>query len=474
LEEELGDEEDEEGEGDEDGGGGKKKKGMEADPREHLNVIHIGHVDSGKSTLSGSILFHTGQVDARTIEKYEREAKARGRESWWLAFILDTTDEERSKGITVEVGRATFETPNKRFTILDAPGHKSFVANMIAGAAQADIAVLVISARKGEFETGFEKGGQTREHALLAKTLGVRILIVVVNKMDESTVLWSKERYDEIVTKLTPFLKSSGYTAKHVHWVPVAAITGANIKERAPPEKCPWYSGPSLLELLDSITIGGRDPEGPLRLPILDKYIDRGTIVMAKVEAGTLKKGQDLIVMPIGVKARAEKVYINEDEVSSAKPGENVKILVKGCKDEDIMKGYVICDTVAPVIAVTQFEVQLMLMELDHRCLFTAGYSAVLHVHTAEEECTVVKLVSELDKKTGEPKPGEAPRFVKSGSLCVCVLKTNRSICVEKFEVLQQMGRFTLRDEGRTIGIGKILRLGIPRKQGAVGVGSAQ
>jgi peptide chain release factor subunit 3 len=191
---ELMDDADVEVGGDEEGGEGGAKGAGGVDAREHLNVIHIGHVDSGKSTLSGSILFQSGQIDARTIEKFEREAKARGRESWWLAYILDTTEEERSKGITVEVGRATFETTNKRFTILDAPGHKSFVANMIAGAAQADIAVLVISARKGEFETGFEKGGQTREHALLAKTLGVRILIVVVNKMDDPTVKWSKER----------------------------------------------------------------------------------------------------------------------------------------------------------------------------------------------------------------------------------------------------------------------------------------
>lgn len=447
-------------------------KGAE-DGREHLNVIHIGHVDSGKSTLSGSILFHTGQIDARTIEKFEREAKARGRDSWWLAYILDTTEEERSKGITVEVGRATFETTNKRFTILDAPGHKSFVANMIAGAAQADIAVLVISARKGEFETGFEKGGQTREHALLAKTLGVRVLVVVVNKMDEPTVKWDKSRYDEIVSKLTPFLKQSGYSQKHVHFLPVAAITGANIKERAGKAVCPWYDGPSLLELLDGISIGGRDPEGPLRIPVLDKYIDRGIIAMGKVESGTVKEGMDILVMPQNVKAKVDKVLINDVEVSQARPGENVKIKVKGCSEDDVIRGFVLCDKVSPIVATTTFEVQLMLMELDHRALFTAGYSAVLHLHTAEEEVQVVKLVAELDKKSGEPKPGGPPMFVKSGSLCVCVLKTTRSICVEKFEVLQQMGRFTLRDEGRTIGIGKVLRLGIPKKPAAAGGGAA-
>lgn len=441
----------------------KKKGSDEPDPREHLNVIHIGHVDSGKSTLSGSILFHSGMIDQRTIEKFEREAKQRGRESWWLAFILDTTEEERNKGITVEVGRACFETEHKRFTILDAPGHKSFVANMIQGAAQADIATLVISARKGEFETGFEKGGQTREHALLAKTLGVRILIVVINKMDDMTVMWAKERYDEIVGKLTPFLKSSGYMQKHVHFLPIAALSGKNIKDRCGKEVCPWFEGPSLLELLDSISIGGRDPDAPLRIPVLDKYIDRGIIALGKVEAGTVFEGMDLCIMPQNTKAKVEKVYINDAEVSLAKPGENVKIKIKGCSEEDVMRGFVLCTREQPILAITQFECQLMILELDHKALFTAGYSAVLHIHTAEEEVQVVKLCSELDKKTGEVKPGPPPRFVKSGALCVCVLKTTRTICVEKFENLQQLGRFTLRDEGRTIGIGKVLRLGIPK-----------
>ncbi len=435
--------------------------------KDHLNVIHIGHVDSGKSTLSGSILFHTGQIDARTIEKFEREAKSRGRESWWLAYILDTTEEERSKGITVEVGRAAFETPNKRFTILDAPGHKSFVANMIQGAAQADIAVLVISARKGEFETGFEKGGQTREHALLAKTLGVRVLIVVVNKMDESTVLWRKERFDEIVSKLTPFLKQSGYNvAKGVHFIPVAALSGANVKDRVGKTLCPWFEGPSLLELLDGINVGGRDPEGPLRIPVLDRYNDRGIIVMGKVEGGTVKEGMELAIFPQNVKAKVDTLYINDIQVPYAKPGENVKLKLKGCTEDDVQRGFVLCDRVQPPVpVVTMFEAQIMLLELDHRALFTAGYSAILHIHTAEEECTVVKLVAELDKKTAEAKPGPAPRFVKSGALCIAIIKLTRSICLDKYDSMQQLGRFTLRDEGRTIGIGKVLRIGVPKKK---------
>lgn len=191
------------------------------DKREHVNIVFIGHVDAGKSTLAGQLLYMTGMVDQRTIEKYEREAKEKGRDSWFLAFILDCSEDEREKGKTVEVGRAHFETDNKRYTILDAPGHRAYVPNMIGGAAQADIGVLVISAKKGEFESGFEKNGQTREHATLAKTLGIEQLVVVINKMDEPTVEWSKDRYDEIVEKLTPFLKGVGYAPgkRMYHWI---------------------------------------------------------------------------------------------------------------------------------------------------------------------------------------------------------------------------------------------------------------
>jgi len=210
--------------------------------KEHLNIVFIGHVDAGKSTLGGNLLFLTGMVDKRTMEKYEREAKDAGRESWYLSWALDSTPQERSKGKTVEVGRAYFETDQRRYTILDAPGHKTFVPSMITGAAQADVAILVISARKGEFETGFERGGQTREHIMLVKTAGVSKVIVVINKMDDSTVNWEKSRYEEIKDKLTPFIKSAGFNPKtDVSFIPLSAYTGVNLKERIPKSVCTWF-----------------------------------------------------------------------------------------------------------------------------------------------------------------------------------------------------------------------------------------
>lgn len=210
--------------------------------KDHLNVVFIGHVDAGKSTIGGQLLYLTGQVDKRTLEKYEREAKEKNRESWYLSWALDTNQEERDKGKTVEVGRAYFETENKHFTLLDAPGHRGFVPNMIGGAAQADLAVLVISARKGEFETGFERGGQTREHAMLAKTAGVKQLIVLINKMDDPTVEWSKERYDECCEKLMPYLRKCGFNPKtELYFMPCSGLNGAFLRDVVPESVCPWF-----------------------------------------------------------------------------------------------------------------------------------------------------------------------------------------------------------------------------------------
>jgi peptide chain release factor subunit 3 len=295
----------------------------------------------------------------------------------------------------------------------------------------------------------------------------VRVLLVIVNKMDEPTVKWSQARWDEIVSKLTPFLKASGYNvARHVHFIPISGLSGANVKERAPPAVCPWYAGPSLLECLDGLSVGGRDAEGPLRIPVLDKYADRGLIVMGKVESGTVREGQRVLLMPQRVEAVVDTLFINDGEVRAARPGENVRLKLKGCREEDVLRGFVICDAERPIVPVKQFEAQVMLLELEAHSLFTAGYNAVLHVHTAQEEVIVKRLVAEVDKRTGEAREGAPPpRFMKSGGLCIAVLETAQNICVEKFDHMQQLGRFTLRDGSRTIAIGKILRLGVPKPQ---------
>nr|GMC72256.1 eukaryotic peptide chain release factor GTP-binding subunit ERF3A-like isoform X1 [Ipomoea batatas] len=415
--------------------------------------------DAGKSTIGGQILFLSGQVDERTIQKYEKEAKDKSRESWYMAYIMDTNEEERVKGITVEVGRAHFETETTRFTILDAPGHKSYVPNMISGASQADIGVLVISARKGEFETGYERGGQTREHVQLAKTLGVTKLLIVVNKMDEPTVNWSKERYDEIEGKMIPFLKSSGYNVKKdVQFLPISGLLGSNLKTRMGKSVCPWWNGPCLFEALDAAEVPPRDPKGPFRfptnfgcmfhrMPIIDKFKDMGTVVMGKVESGSIREGDNLLVMPNKAPVKVLALFIDEDKVRRAGPGENLRVRLSGVEEEDISSGFVLCSVVKPVPAVTEFVAQLSIMELLDNAIFTAGYKAVLHIHSVVEECEIVELMQQIDPKTRKPMK-KKPLFVKNGAFVVCRIQVNSLICIEKFSDFAQLGRFTLRTEG--------------------------
>jgi len=431
------------------------------DDREHVNIVFIGHVDAGKSTISGQVLLLTGQVDERTIQKYEKEAKEKNRESWYLAYVMDTSEEERAKGKTVEVGRAHFATAKKRYTLLDAPGHKNYVPNMIGGAAQADVGVLVISARRGEFETGFDRGGQTREHAMLCKTLGLHRLIILVNKMDDPTVEWSKERYDEIEGKLSPFLKKTGFNLKEVVYIPASGFTGANIRDPVTADVCPWLKNPrSLFQVLDGMPPLPRDAAGPLRLPIQARYKDMGALfVIGKLESGTLVKDTKLLMMPNRVEVQCLGLSVDDQEVDVCKPGENVIVKIKGIEEEDIQEGFVLSYPDRPCRRAAVFEGQVAILDLlEHKPIMTVGYSAILHIHALAVECQIAQLVSEIDKKTGEAMPGK-PRCLRNGSFATVRIKVNESIAIEAFKDHQTLGRFTLRDEGKTIAIGKVLRM---------------
>ncbi|KAG5219416.1 translation termination factor GTPase [Salix suchowensis] len=321
------------------------------------------------------------------MEKLEREAKEAGRESWYLSWALDSTTQERSKGKTVE----------------------------------ADVAILVISARKGEFETGFERGGQTREHIMLVKTAGVSKLIVAINKMDDPTVNWEESRYNEIKDRLIPFVKASGYNPKtDVYFIPVSAYTGVNLKDRVPKSVAPWWTGTSFLEHMDAMPMVDRKVNAPLMMPISEKYKDMGTIVVGKIESGHIRKGDNLVLMPNREPVEIAAMYNEmEEEVNSAVCGDNVRIRLRGVDDEDITPGFVLTSPNKPIHAVSRFEAQLAILE--HKNIICAGYSAVMHVHTLAEEVT-----------------------------------NNGPVCVERFADYPQLGRFTLRDEGRTIAIGKV------------------
>ncbi|KAL8704510.1 MAG: hypothetical protein Q9201_002319 [Fulgogasparrea decipioides] len=428
--------------------------------KEHVNLIFIGHVDAGKSTLGGSILYATGMVDERTMDKYKREAKEAGTESWYLSWALDLTKEERSKGKTVEVGRGFFETEKRRYTILDAPGHKTFVPSMIGGASQADVGILVISARKGEYETGFEKGGQTREHAILAKTQGVNKLVIAVNKMDDPTVEWSQDRYKECIEKLTLFLKGIQYSKNDITFMPISAQTSLGIKDRVPKNICSWYNGPSLLEYLDNLKSLERKLNAPFMMPVNAKYKDMGTIIEGKIEAGVMRKSNNFIMMPNREDVSVSALYgETEDEIQTAQCGDQVRMRIRGVEEEDIQPGFVLCSPKRPVHCVAAFEAQIHLLEL--KSILSAGFNCVLHVHSAIEEVTFAALLHKLEKGTGR-KSKKAPPFGRQGMAIIArleVISAAGKVCVETYETLPQLGRFTLRDQGQTIAIGKITKL---------------
>ncbi|WEW58694.1 translation termination factor GTPase eRF3 [Emydomyces testavorans] len=436
--------------------------------REHVNLIFIGHVDAGKSTLGGSILYATGMVDERTMEKYKREAKDAGRETWYLSWALDLTNEERSKGKTVEVGRAFFKTSGetaegpmtRHYTILDAPGHKSFVPNMIGGASQADVGILVISARKGEYETGFERGGQTREHALLARNAGVKKLIVAVNKMDDPTVEWSKSRYEECTTKIGKFLEAMGYKKDDLKFMPISAQKTVGIDKPVPKELAPWWDGPSLLDYLHNMKMPERKINAPFMMPISAKYKDMGTVIEGRIESGVLKKGSTCVLMPNREEVTVTALYgETEEEIATATCGDQIRARLRGAEEEDIMPGFVMCSPKRPVHCVSTFEAKIRILDLKN--ILTAGFNCVMHVHAAIEEVTFAALLHKLEKETGR-RSKKPPPFASKGQTIIARLEViggAGAVCVERFEDYNQLGRFTLRDQGQTIAIGMITKL---------------
>lgn len=391
----------------------------------HVNVVFLGHVDAGKSTLCGQLLHKLGHVDDRTIQKYEQEAKQHNRESWFLAYVMDHSEEEKERGKTTETGVAQFETSYQQYTILDAPGHKAYVPQIMDGATQADVAILIISARKGEFEAGFEQGGQTREHALLAKTVGIQQLIVAVNKMDVAT----SARYHDIVEKLTPFLRQAGY--RQPQFVAVSGTTGENLVQQD------WDLTPSLLHVLDRLDPPPRPLSKPFRLPIVDKYKDKDTVIMGKVESGTLET-QYAILMP-------NRALVTLTTTPALKAGDYAKLIIKG--DVDVKIGDVLCrDPPCPVVQ--ELVAQMMMLDAP---LLAAGYRCMLHIHTARTEVEVTKLLACLDKKGDVVQ--KHPSHAQTGQMIQVKLRLDTPLCVDKD--MEGMNRFTLRDK-TTVGVGKV------------------
>ena len=423
-----------------------------------VSIVFVGHVDSGKSTISGSLLYSLGEVDERIIDKYKREARVKNRESWFMAYIMDTYEEEREKGKTVDIGKASFSTPHRRFTLLDAPGHSGYIPNLLLGACQADVAGLVISAKKGEFESGFDKQGSTREHTLLLKALGVNNLIVMVNKMDEDSVKWSKERYEEIVKQLKPFIHRCGFDIeKNVKWIPISGLTGENLCVPLDKHKCDWYDGPDLIQLMDTIELPKRDEKAPVRLSILDRYKENSVYIMGKLESGTIKYGDTYTLMPSKAKITVDWLFNSEEKgVPYALPGENIRIRCKGIDSEsEVNRGNILCSNDNLCLTFNVFEAEIHVLELPNNLIIAEGFNCILHYHTFIEECSITPK-TEINVKT---KAETKVKFVRSQSRIKAYVKTKNVLCGEKYETFNNLGRFSMRYEGSTIAIGKIMKV---------------
>jgi len=411
-------------------------------------------VDSGKSTTTGHLIYKCGGIDKRTIEKFEKEAQEMGKGSFKYAWVLDKLKAERERGITIDIALWKFETPKFMITIIDAPGHRDFIKNMITGTSQADCAILIIDSTTGGFEAGISKDGQTREHALLAYTLGVKQMIVGLNKFDDKTVDYKEERYEEIKKEVGAYIKKVGYNAEKVHFVPISGWTGDNMMEKS--DKMPWYKGPCLLEALDTIEPPKRPTDKPLRLPLQDVYKigGIGTVPVGRVETGVLKPGMVVRFSPTEKETEVKSVEMHHEALTEAVPGDNVGFNVKNLSVKDIRRGFVTSDTKRePATETASFMAQVII--LNHPGQIANGYAPVLDCHTAHIACKFAEIEQKIDRRSGKSIE-DNPKFVKSGDACIVKLIPSKPMCVESFTDYPPLGRFAVRDMRQTVAVGVV------------------
>jgi len=434
----------------------KKSRG---DSKESLNLVVIGHVDSGKSTLMGHLLFQLGQVSQKVMHKHEQESRKVGKQSFMYAWVLDETDEERERGITMDVGQNKFETENRVITLLDAPGHRDFIPNMISGAYQADVAVLVVNATTGEFEAGFEAGGQTREHALLVRSLGVNQLSVAVNKLD--TVEWDEGRFLAIKEKLKLFLtKQAGFRDGDLVFIPCSGLTGENLT--LPPRTeslSKWYKGPTLMQAIDNFKTPVRAMDKPFRLSISDIFKAQsgsGFSIAGRVESGVVMKDDKVLVCPLNEIGSVKSVLVEQVDSGTGFAGDHVVLTLVGPDQTCVTPGMVLCDPSQPVPVAMRFQARMVVFNID--VPITKGYPVVLHYGCVSEQATVKKLLSLLNKSTGEVVKAK-PRCLTGNQSAVVEIVVSRPIPLELYKSNRELGRFMLRTGGHTIAAGMITEL---------------
>ena len=412
-----------------------------AKAKEHMNLAFIGHVDHGKSTLVGHLLLQSGVIAEQQLSKGEDKFR----------FVMDKLQEERERGVTIDLAHARFDTPKYEFTIVDCPGHRDFVKNMITGASQADAAVLVVAIDDGVMP-------QTKEHAFLARTLGINQLIVAINKMD--LVNYSEEKFNALKEDVGNLIKTVAYKPDEIDFIPISAFEGDNITK--PSENTPWYKGPSLVDSLNKLSAPEKPTNLPLRVPVQDVYsiTGVGTVPVGRVETGVMKKGDNVIFEPPGASGEVKSIEMHHEVLESAEPGDNVGFNVRGVGKNDIRRGDVAGHTNNPPSVAKEFTAQIVV--LQHPGVITVGYTPVFHCHTAQVACTFLELQKKINPATGAVEE-ENPDFLKTGNAAIVKVKPTKPMVIEKIKDIPHMGRFAIRDMGQTVAAGMCIDL-VPAK----------
>lgn len=416
----------------------------------HMNLVIIGHVDHGKSTLVGQTLLQTGQFPEHMVQKFKEEAKAKGKESFALAWIFDQLKEERERGVTIDVAHKRFDTDKYYITIIDAPGHRDFVKNMITGTSQADAAVLVVAAPEGIM-------AQTKEHMFLARTLGVKQMIVAINKMDDTKPPYDKARFEAVKSEVEKLAKSVGYKEDQIQFIPVSAFKGDNVKEKG---NISWWDGDTFLKAIDNFKLAEKPTQLPLRWPLQDVYSIKGvgTVPVGKIECGIMKPGMQLVFKPStkpgGVSGEVKTIEMHHESINQAEPGDNVGVNIRGVDKNQIRRGDVAGPANDPPTVAKSFTAQIMV--LNHPSVITKGYTPVFHCYTAQVACRFEEIQKKLDPKTGQVKE-ENPDFIKTGDAAIVKIIPTRPMVIEPSKKIPQLGRFAIRDMGQTVAAGVCL-----------------
>ncbi len=419
--------------------------------KEHINVAIIGHVDHGKSTMIGRMMYEAGLIPEHIIEQYKKEAEQKGKATFEFAWVMDRLKEERERGLTIDIAHRKIETNKYMITIIDCPGHRDFIKNMITGTSQADAAILVVDVVEGVQP-------QTKEHTFLARTLGINQMIVVINKMDR--VNYDQKKYEEVKNEVAKLLKLVGYKIEEIPFIPASAYYGDNVYKRS--DKTPWYDGPTVFEAFDLLKPPIKLIDKPLRIPVQDVYSIKGvgTVPVGRVESGVLKVGDKVVFEPPGIVGEVKSIEMHHEPLQEAKPGDNIGFNVRGVSRKDLRRGDVAGHPDNPPTVVKDFTAQIIV--LQHPTAITVGYTPVVHAHTAQVACRFVELQKKIDPRTGAVKE-ENPSFLKKGDSAIVKLEPTRPMVIEKVKDIPPLGRFAVRDMGMTIAAGMVIDL-TPRK----------